>query len=466
MEPEHLHFGGGASDTVLHPVVLVAMLLVILLIVTLPRRKVAVPFLLITFLTPMAQQIYMGGVHWLVLRILILTGCLRMLFDKFKSEGKLFPDLLNGIDRAFVVFALCVGLAPIVMFQTSAAVPIQLASLLQSFGGYFFLRYSIRNDEDITRAVKTLALVALVLGLCMANERFHGVNVFGYTHTGPIIPTVRNGVIRAQACFAHPILAGCFGATLIPLFYWLWKSRRAKGIAATGMLGSAFMVFFSASSTPVMALLGGIGALFLWPIRRSMRRVRWGIVLTLAGLQLVMKAPVWFLVARVNVTGSSDAYDRAVLIDTFIRHFREWWLIGANPSGWGISMWDLSNQFVGVGETGGLLAFVCFIATISRCFGRLGKTRRKVAGDPKQEWLYWSLGAVMFAHILAYFGVAYFDQTSIWWYAFLAMVSAATPLNAISPAAAAVANSHPTAVELEASWFGRQLESGATPIYF
>jgi len=336
-----------------------------------------------------------------------------------------------------MVYSLCVGLAPILRLQTSAVVPIQLASLLQGFGAYFFLRYSIQDQEDIARVAKTLAPVALVLGLCMANERFLGINIFGYTHSGPIFPTVRNGLVRAQACFAHPILAGCFGATLMPLFYWLGKSRRAKGLAATGMLGSAFMVFFCASSTPVLALLGGIGILFLWPIRASMRMVRWGIVLMLVGLQIVMKAPVWFLVSRVDVTGSSDAWTRAMLIDTFIRHFQDWWLIGADPSGWGWGMWDLSNQFVGVGETGGLLAFVCFIAIISRSFGRLGTMRRLVAGDKKQEWLYWGLGAVMFAHILAYFGVAYFDQTVIWWYAFLAMVSAASievaaPLSALT----------------------------------
>ena len=149
-------------------------------------------------------------------------------------------------------------------------------------------------------------------------------------------------------------------------------------------------------------------------------------MLTLVGLHLVMKSPVWFLISRVNLTGSSDAWSRAMLIDTFFRHFKDWWLVGAETSGWGYDMWDLSNQFVAVGETGGLLAFICFIALISRSFGRLGKMRRQVAGDKNQEWLYWSLGAVMFAHIVAYFGVSYFDQTSIWWFAFLAMVSAAT----------------------------------------
>ena len=332
--------------------------------------------------------------------------------------------------------------------------PVQLASCLQGFGGYFVLRYLIQDERDIAKVAKTLAPLALALGLCMTTERLLGANIFGYLGSGPVIPTVRNGLVRAQACFSHPILAGCFGATLMPLFYWLGKSGTAKSLAATGILGSVLMVFFCASSTPLLVLVGGIGALFLWPIRRSMRSVRWGILLTLVGLHIVMKAPVWFLISRVNLTGSSDAWTRAMLIDNFIRHFSDWWLIGADPSSWGWGMWDLCNQFVGVGENAGLLAFVCFIAVISRSFGRLGRMRLQVEGDQKQEWLYWGLCAVMFAHILAYFGVSYFDQTNLWWYTFLAMVSAATVSLQATPAKAGIAAGCPATEVHEAGASG------------
>jgi len=89
-------------------------------------------------------------------------------------------------------------------------------------------------------------------------------------------------------------------------------------------------------------------------------------------------------------------------------------------------MWDVSNQFVGEGETGGLVGFICFIALFALSFGRLGRMRRQVEGDKKQEWFCWCLGAVMVAHLFAFFGASYFDQTQIWWFASLAMVTAAT----------------------------------------
>ena len=159
-----------------------------------------------------------------------------------------------------------------------------------------------------------------------------------------------------------------------------------------------------------------------------MRAVRWGIVLTLVALTVVMREPVWwFAIAHAKVVSLSEGFHRALLLDIFFKHFWDWWLIGTNQTGkWGKDMWDIANQFVAEGEEGGLVTFTCFIVMISRSFSWLGKMRRQVEGDRKQEWLYWSLGAIMVAHVFAFLGVRYWDQMAIWWWAFLAMISAAT----------------------------------------
>jgi hypothetical protein len=354
-----------------------------------------------------------------VLRILILTGFFRLAKSRFQIAGG-----LNSVDKAFILWAFYRVLA-ILLTQGAGEISEQAGFWIQAFGGYFLLRHLIQDQEDIERSAKALAVVVAILGACMLYEHIRDVNIFGYLRGARLIPEKRDGQVRAQATFGHSILAGCFGASLVPLFFWLWKSQRAKALAAIGMAGSTTMVLMSNSSTPVLAYTAGVGALLLWPIRKSMLAVRRGIVLTLACLAVVMKAPVWFIVAHVNVIGGSGGYDRAVLIDVFMRHVRDWWLIGTNQNGtWGDDMWDLSNQFVAEGEMGGMVTFVCFIAIISRSFGRLGTMRRRA--DRKQEWLFWSLGSVMLAHIFAYFGCAYWDQTQIWWFAFLAMISAAT----------------------------------------
>ena len=174
-------------------------------------------------------------------------------------------------------------------------------------------------------------------------------------------------------------------------------------------------------------MVAGVFGLVLWPIRRSMRAIRWAIVILIVGLAIGMNAPVWYIIAHINVIGGSGGYDRAFLLDTCAQHFKDWWLIGTNQNGnWGYDMWDQSDQFVAEAEVGGLVTLVCFIAIITKCFSRLGTMRKRVR--PKQQWLLWCLGSTMLAHIFAYFGVAYWDQTQVWWFAFLAMICAVTVL--------------------------------------
>ena len=68
---------------------------------------------------------------------------------------------------------------------------------------------------------------------------------------------------------------------------------------------------------------------------------------------------------------------------------------------------------------------VFYILVISRCFSRLG-TARKRAKDKKQEWFIWFLGSALFANVVAFFGVNYFDQSRIAWFALVSMICACT----------------------------------------
>ena len=75
--PEHFEFGGGATATVLHPLVLGAMIVVVLLTFLLPRKYVVVPLFLSLLLIPSGQHLYVAGARFHVVRILVLFGGLR-----------------------------------------------------------------------------------------------------------------------------------------------------------------------------------------------------------------------------------------------------------------------------------------------------------------------------------------------------------------------------------------------------
>jgi len=424
LEPLNNRFGGGAVDTVLHPLVAAALCLSVLLVLFLPRKYAIAPVLLVAFLIPLGQVLVIGGVHFTVFRITIISGLTRLAWS---GPGARLRGTFNAIDGAFSLWAISYALSFVRLYMDGQALINRLGFLLDALGGYFLLRCLIQDPEDVRRAIKWLIFVTTVIAVCMVIEHRTQRNVFGLLGGVRPTPEVRNGTIRANGVFQHSILAGCYGATMVPLYVILWKQSTRRATALLGLISSTVVLLTASASTALSAYMAGLLALCLWPIHDRMRFLRWMLVFTLVGLQLVMKAPVWALIGRIDLTGSSSGYHRYMLVDNCIRHFSDWWLIGTKDyNEWGFDMWDLSDQYVAYAVTGGLATLVFFIAIISYSFRELGNARKYVAGDMRYEWLLWCLGAALFAHVIAYFGIGYFDQMQVAWFVLLAMISAAT----------------------------------------
>jgi hypothetical protein len=426
MEPTNFRFGGGAAETTLTPAVVVAMLIIIALIFTLPRNKVITPFLLGCFTIPLGQVVVLGGLHFTVLRILIIAALIRRaILGGTSSEGK-FPGGLNGVDRMAILWVVVLQTLLTLQWMEMQAFINNLGDLLDMLGGYLVVRYFIPDGETVRRTIKTLAVICIIQGICMLNEQISHVNVFGYVGgLGPGL-TIREGKIRSEGVLGC-ISAGAFAGALIPLFLWLCTERKCRMLASAGLAGATAMVFTSNSSTSLLALAASGLAIFFWPLRKQMRLVRWALVLTLVGLHLVMKAPVWALIARVDLTGSSSGYHRFELVDNCIRHFGDWWLLGyKHYDQWGFMMFDMCNQFVVQAVCGGLVALVAYIAIFSRSFGAIGKARKKVEGDRGHEWFLWCQGSGLFSIVVAHFGINYPATTEIALFTFWSLSSMAT----------------------------------------
>src|SRR4029077_7349666 len=368
----------------MHPLVLIAMLIAAVLILLLPKKYAIVPVLWTAFLVPLGQQFNLGGLHVHVIRIIILVALIRVLFSMLFAHARAFSGGFSSVDKVFMLWVFFHVVAFLVLFSFHpAAVVNQLGFVWDILGGFLVMRFLIQEEEGIYRVIRTFAFIAGILAVCMLIEHFLMLNVFGFLGGDTrIVPETRDGLVRAQATFSHPLLAGTFGATLLPLFFLYWHSGKSKAVAVIGVLSATIMTICAASSTPVLTCMAGIGAVCFWPFRKQLRLFRWGIVIVLVGMQIVMKAPVWFVISHISLFGSSSSDHRAYLVDAFIRHFGDWWLVGTNAAGtWGWDMWDTSNQYVAEGESGGLATFVCFMAMISLCFSRIGKARKAVEGD-------------------------------------------------------------------------------------
>lgn len=435
-----VHYFGGGGDTLVSVPALCLFVVCSVLMLSLPRKHVIMPFLVAVILIPLGDQIVVGGVHFMLLRCLLLVGWARMTWRTVLTRRDPFPGPLNSLDKTLIAWALSNAITFTILWGAFQAFVNRLGFLYTAFGAYFLLRYLIRDRDDIVRTVETLAMICAVLAAFMLREHFTGHNSFSVLGGVPEISEVRYGKVRAHGPFIHPIIAGTFGAMLLPLFVAVWSGRKGhRTLGTLGLVSSPLIAFASTSSTPLMTILAGTFALCLWPFRKSMRAVRWGLVLALVALEIVMKADVWFLIARVSALMGGTGWQRAELIDNFVRRFGDWWMVGTRSNAnWGADMWDSINGYVNAGLEGGLVTFLLYIAVFVSAYRTIGLARRSAEGDRKREWLIWALGAALFANTVAFFGITYFDQSAIVWYALLSMMSVASIL-ATEPQSAPVA---------------------------
>jgi hypothetical protein len=147
---------------------------------------------------------------------------------------------------------------------------------------------------------------------------------------------------------------------------------------------------------------------------------------------MVMLAPVWYLMARVDIFSGSTGWHRAYLISQAINHLSDWWLLGTQYTGdWmpyalaiNPNQADITNQFIGEGVDGGIIKLLLFIIIIATCFRTIGQSVRilRTKNSPL-EFLAWSIGACLLVHIVTFFSVSYFDQIIVFWYMVLAFIA-------------------------------------------
>jgi hypothetical protein len=426
MEPEHIRFGGGASATVLHPLVAIAVLLAIVMILLLPRKNVIIPFLFTVLMTPWGQVVVIGGVHFTMMRVLILAALVRGIWSKATSSEEWFGTGFSKIDQAIVLWLVCSFIIVTLQWMNPGMLIASLGDLVDSLGGYLVLRFLVFEGDSIRLTTKVLAIICMIHAVCMVNEQITGLNVFTLLGGVSIDAVMRAGHLRSSGVMG-PLGEGVFAGVLVPLFWWLSTEKKSRRIAQGGLVGATTMLITTHASTPWLAVGGALLGLGFWPLRKELRTVRWGFVLTLVALHLYMKSPVWHLISDVNLSGDSSSYHRYTLVNQTVLHFRDWWLLGSrNYASWDWDMWDTSNLFVATALSGGLVSLIFLIAAFKRGFAAIGTARKAVQGDRTQEKFIWCLGSALFAVVVSSFGVAFVGLLQIELFTLLACISVAT----------------------------------------
>jgi hypothetical protein len=400
-----------------------------LLLLLLPRRYALAPLLISGCYMTLGQHLLIGEWHFTLIRILIAFGFLRLILKR-----ELMTIKPNRLDKLFMAWFTVVSFLYVVVSGDTTTLNERLGGLYNAIGIYLLVRAVIRDLRDIAFNVKLLSIIMVPLAVPFLVEYTTGKNPFFVLGGVPEFTQIREGKLRCQGPFAHPILAGTFAATAVPLFVGLLRYSRENRVLLTGaILSATFIVVASSSSGPLLTFICIWIGLVFWSVKSNMRTVRWGVATILLFSHLIMKAPVWYLISRLaDLTGGSGWY-RSALIDAAVRHFDEWWLIGTDytahwmPTGLANNpkMADMVNYYVVQGVNGGLLGLILLILVVAKCFETAGSASNdgRRFSSPEQ-FMIWSLGCTVFGHVISFFSVSYFDQIAIFWYLIIGMISA------------------------------------------
>lgn len=379
---------------------------VVLAIVTLsiPRKWFLLPFIVAACFIPADQRVIIMGLDFTPLRMLVVFGFLRVFM---RGEAASFK--LNYFDKLILIWSVCSAFIYVLNRANTEALINRSGFLFDVVGLYWLFRLNISSWKDIKRIARIFAVCALVMAVFVAKEWTTGDNPFKYL--GVVNTSVREGRYRCQAAFPHSIMMGLFWATLVPLFIGVAKSESGRKVFWwSAVAACTFMVLASASSTPLGGLASAFFFIAVFKYRRYGKKAAWGIIATLCALHIVMRAPVWHLISRIDIVGGSTGYHRYKLIDNAISHFNEWVLFGTRDTAhWGWGMGDVTNQYIAEGVKGGLLGLVLFVTVLVVAVKSSGKYSLLVPSR-KQQWLAWGICAAVLSHCVSFFGVTYFGQ--------------------------------------------------------
>ncbi|HON00066.1 MAG TPA: hypothetical protein PLM33_07430 [Acidobacteriota bacterium] len=407
----------------MNPYAITLLCLTGLLLLVLPRRWAPLPLLVGTCYITQAQGIEIGPFSFPFLRLLILVGFVRLLL---RREWKGVQS--NRLDGVFLLWAVWALLSAIWHKDPGGELVYRMGLVYDYLGLYFIFRSFLRSLDDLVRVATLTAVLLLPVASEMIYEKVTAHNLFSYFGGVPPTPTIREGNLRAQGPFRHAILAGTVGAVMFPWMVGLWRFRR--GAAFWGGTACLVMVVTCRSSGPVGSLLAALVGLAFWRFRDHMRFVRWAALLGYVALDVVMKAPAYYLIARVDFAGGSTGWHRARLIESAIEHIGDWWWAGTDytrhwmPTGvsWSPDHSDITNHYLHFGVIGGLPLLLLFVLILWEGFKNIGLAIRERAAEPGTRFLIWAVGASLFANAVTCLAVSYFDQSFL----FLCLTLAAT----------------------------------------
>ena len=401
------------NTTVIHPLGAFVFITCAFLILTFNKDWVFVPILVILCFVSNAQRVSIAGMDFPFSRLIILTTWLRILI---KGEHKTInfskPDLI------LLMWLFARGFVYALQWGKREAVVYQLGEAFNTCGFYFMARAFISSSEDVKQFGRQLALIALPLSVFFAIEWVTGRNYFSIFGGVEFITWVRNGRLRCEGAFSHPLVAGYFWGVAIPFMATLYDKRGwHRKIAVTGTGCGLLIVASTASSTPVLGILAGMFGWCFYFVRNRIFHIVSGTITLIIVLHIYIRAPVWHLISRINVVGGSTGDHRYRLINAFFTNVTDWFFLGfRNTDLWGRGLGDVTNEFILQAVRGGFISLMLFVLLITYIMYLLQKRARIAENNFAERFVTWNMWVVLFMQCTIFFSLSVFGQAAVLFY--------------------------------------------------
>lgn len=357
-------------------------------------------------LVPFSEGFVIVGIELKFIRLLALASLIRLV-----GMGQL-SFKLNQIDKVYLTWVGVGFIIYILSHRNGAAFIYRAGVAVDCVFLWLLARYAFERDWYGV-SIRALGIALVVVSASVAAELWTGNNVFDVV--GQPNAMWRDGKMRLYSAFDHPILMGSFFAAVIPLILALWMTKRVTIWMALIALSLALMCVFAAgSSGPIGAMLVGIVAMLGYRLRRLIFPSFWLLMGTLLVLHFfIMENSVWWLLARIDLTGSSTGWHRYWLMEQALNHWDEWILIGTRDiTHWNVWYNDVTSMYVLQAISGGGVGLLAFFWLCWKLFTRL-ENSRVVEPDAIQPLLQWALLCSFLTHLASFMSVAYWGQTLV-----------------------------------------------------
>jgi hypothetical protein len=419
----------------MNPIAAVILAVLIFLILRLSKRGALLALLSGALYLSQSQRIDLLGLNLFPTRLLEIALAARLIARHEWSFSR-----LTALDKAFV--ALYIYATVVFLLRSPDGQAFRVGMMVDAFIVYFSCRSLIESPDDFRWLLRSFVLLLIPFVLVVIVERITAHSPLAFMgwgasdELGGSAGWVREGRLRCFGSFRHPSLLGTLGVSFMPLLVGMAFRPEDRRRAVLGIVLCVLIVLAANSGGPVSGVGFGCAAWMCWKIRAKMRLLRWGLVAFVCLMAVVMKAPVWYLIAHVSSVTGGDGWHRAYLMQVSYDHLRVWWLAGmplADTVDWfpyslqANAGADITNQFIWFGITAGIGATALFVLVLQRAFSALGKALEAIHEAAPQgseaELFLWGLGAMLATHIVTWLGITYFDQTYVFWFMQLAAIS-------------------------------------------